>query len=54
LYQVGHPMTSFANGQIISGSGNYAGKVFAIVKQYDGATLKSFWALEVSPTVETN
>lgn len=54
MYHVGHPMTSFSNGQIISGSGNYSGKVFAIVKQYDGTTLKSFWALEISPTVETN
>jgi hypothetical protein len=51
LYQVGHPATNFTDGQIISGSGDYSGKIFMIIKW---APDFSFWALEISPTVETN
>jgi len=51
LYQVGHPSTMFSDGQVIQGANDYAGKTFMIVHQsYYG----SYWALEISNTVETN
>jgi len=50
-YQVCHPMLSFANGQIIQGSGDFSGKTFMIIKF--GVT-NGFWAMEISPTVDTN
>jgi len=51
LYQVCHPVNNFADGQIISGSGEFAGKMFQIVRT---TAIGSFWALEISPTVDTN
>jgi hypothetical protein len=49
-----HPLTSYANfqnGQIISGSGAYAGKSFMAIRySYVG----SCWLLDISDTVETN
>jgi len=51
LYQVCHPYTNFADGQFISGSGDYAGKVFMIIR---ASNQNSFWALETSPTLEFN
>ena len=51
LYQVGHPYSSFLDGQLIPGGGQYAGKTFVIIRQ---SANNSFWALEVSNTVETN
>ena len=51
LYQVCHPIASFADGQTFSGGGDYAGKTFQIVaKGYNGG----FYAVEISATVETN
>jgi hypothetical protein len=51
VYQVGHSRLNFQNGDTFSGSGDYSGKVFQIVmpSRNDG-----FWAIEISPTVETN
>lgn len=49
-----HPLTrydNFQNGQIISGSGDYAGKSFMAIRySYVG----SCWLLDISDTVETN
>jgi hypothetical protein len=39
------------SGQIISGSANYSGKVFMIIRD---TVVQSFWALEISPTLEFN
>ena len=51
LYQVCHPISSFSDGQLITGAYNYAGKTFMIVRPSYNS---SFWALEISNTVETN
>jgi len=51
LYQIGHPYTSFYDGQIISGSADYTNKVFMVVG-FSG--INSFWAVEISPTLDTN
>jgi hypothetical protein len=58
MYQVGHTIGSFTNGEIISGSGNLAGKVFMIVSPVGAGpgnnTPTSFNAIEISPTLPTN
>ena len=51
VYQICHPLASFANGQTFSGGGDFAGKSFQIVSQ---GINNGFWALETSATVETN
>jgi hypothetical protein len=51
LYQVLHPVASFVDGQIISGSGEYVGKGFQIIHQ---SVVGSFWAIETTPTVDKN
>lgn len=51
LYQFGHAQSNFNDGQLISGSVDYAGKMFQIVSP---SIRGGFWAFEVSPTVETN
>lgn len=56
IYQVCHPGSSFSNGQVLTGAGDYAGKTFQIVKwvaAYNSAT-ESFFAVETSNTVPTN
>ena len=51
IYQVCHPVGSFADGQTFSGGGDYAGKSFQIIsKMVNGG----FLAIETSATVETN
>lgn len=51
LYQPLHYNSSFSNGQTISGSGDYNGRSFMIVRDgYNGG----MWALEVSNTLDTN
>jgi hypothetical protein len=51
IYQLCHPIANFSDGQVIQGSGDYAGKTFQIIKtlQMGGAL-----AIEISPTLETN
>lgn len=51
IYQVCHPLASFANGQTFVGGGDFAGKAFQIVSAGPNS---GFWALETSATVETN
>lgn len=51
LWQVCHAPGNFADGQVFSGGGDYAGKSFMIV---NGCTNAGFFALEISATVETN
>ena len=51
MYHICHPLTSFVDGQIFSGSNDYAGKIFQIVKQgWNGG----MWCIETSNQVETN
>lgn len=51
IYQVCHQLSNFTNGQIIQGTGKFAGKSFMIILEgYNGG----MWALDVSNTVETN
>ena len=52
MYQPLHSAANFADGQIIQGSGDYAGKTFMFIRP--GISLGSVFALEISPTVETN
>jgi len=51
MYVLSHPYTSFSDGQVFSGAGDYAGKTFQIVKP---GTSNGCWAIEISNTVETN
>jgi hypothetical protein len=51
LYQPCHYASSFQLGQIISGSGDFAGRTFMMIQQGRNA---GHWALEISPTVEAN
>lgn len=51
LWHIGHPTTSFTDGQIIQGSGALAGKSFMVIKIGFNSGM---WGLEVSNTVETN
>lgn len=51
LYQMCHQPSIFADGQIISGSNDFAGKTFMVIKQ---SANTSMWALEISPTLEFN
>lgn len=52
IYIPQHVHTIFADGQVISGSGDYAGKVFTIIRP--GLEGWANWAVETSATVETN
>ena len=51
LYSSPAYYTLYNNGQIISGSGDYAGRTFMAIRY---SYLGSQWFLETSPTVETN
>jgi len=51
MYHLPYPITSFSDGQIISGSGEYYGKAFQVVKQGWNAGM---WCIEISNTVDTN
>lgn len=51
LYHVGHPTTSFYDGQIIAGINEYAGKTFQIITPGPNG---GYLAIETSATVETN
>jgi len=51
MFHICHPLATFADGQLLLGANDFAGKTFQIVKQ--GAT-GGYWGMEVSATVETN
>jgi hypothetical protein len=51
FWVVCHPIGSFTDGQQFFGTGLHAGRKFQIFK--DGPN-GGFWAMEISPTVETN
>lgn len=52
LWQVCHYFSLFGDGQIISGSANYPGRTWMIIRP--SISTVGFWALEISNTVETN
>lgn len=54
LFQICHPIASFADGQTFSGAGDYAGKTFQIIKQGTNSGSAGMFCLETSATVETN
>jgi len=49
FYHLPHPTSQFTHFQKINGEGNYAGKVFMIIKGYDGN-----YCMEISDTLDTN
>jgi hypothetical protein len=50
LYMIGHPVTSFVDGDVIAGSGAYAGRTFQVVKfLYSAAVSSAFAAIETTP-----
>lgn len=51
LYQMCHAVTNFSDGQVIQGSGDFAGKTFLIMRQ---GTNGGIITLETSATVDTN
>jgi hypothetical protein len=51
VYQVCHSTANFYDGQIFGGSNEFFGKTFQIVKAGPNA---GFWAMEISPTVDSN
>jgi hypothetical protein len=51
MYEMCHPIASFSDGQTISGSGDYAGKTFQVVKQ---SAASGMYLMEISNTLETN
>jgi hypothetical protein len=51
MYHLAHPTDSFYDGQIISGSNEYAGKCFRFVKP---GPANGGWLMEVSDTLDTN
>lgn len=50
-WQILHPIANFVDGQVINGTGTYAGKQFQVFKLGGGATLI---CMEISNTVDTN
>lgn len=51
FYQVCHPVGNFTDGQYFSGSGNYANRIFQIIK-YSGNS--GIYCMEISPTLDVN
>lgn len=51
MFHSAHPLATFADGQVISGAGDYAGKTLQVVSRSVNLGL---WVLETSNTVETN
>jgi hypothetical protein len=50
LYMIGHPVTSFVDGDVIAGSGAYAGRTFQVVKFLSSAAVSNaFAAIETTP-----
>ena len=55
IYHLCHPIQYFSDGQQFAGTNEYAGKIFQIVKTGPAQFVNSTaWAIEISPTVETN
>jgi len=56
LYHTNHIVTSFTDGQVLTGSNEYAGKVFQVIKTgpFTNAGVLSSWVVEISNTVDTN
>lgn len=53
LYQICHPKATFADGQVITGAGDFAGKSFRIIRDVR-SSVDAQIAVEVSATLETN
>ena len=51
MYHVCHPITSFTDGQIFSGSGEFNGKSFRIISK---GSNQGMWCIEISNTLDTN
>ena len=51
VYMSGHPLATFADGQVIAGAGDYAGKTLQAVSK---TVTLAMWFFETSNTVETN
>jgi hypothetical protein len=51
MYHLCHPFAHFLDGQIITGTNDYAGKTFMVVR---GGYNAGIWLIETSNTVETN
>ena len=51
FYHLCHAIAGFSDGQTFSGSGDYAGKTFQVVKQ---SANNGLYCIEISNTVETN
>lgn len=51
IFIIGHPIANFSDGQTFSGSNDFAGKTFIVVKK---GFQQGMWAIETSATVETN
>ncbi len=52
MYQICHPVTNFTDGEMFQGSNDFAGKSFMIIKP--GLSTVGMWAMEISPTVDSN
>ena len=51
LYHMCHALSSFTDGQVLQGSGDFAGKTFLILRKGAG---NGIITIEISPTVDTN
>ena len=51
MYHICHSVTSFGDGQVFAGSGDFAGKQFYVIRS---GTSGGMFAVEISNTVETN
>jgi hypothetical protein len=55
VVHIGHPSSSFADGQMLTGAGDFAGKTFQVVTTVlSGVGATGFVGIEVSATVESN
>lgn len=51
MYQICHPLTSFNDGQIFSGSNQYSNQIFQVVKRGPNSGM---WAFDITNNVQTN
>jgi hypothetical protein len=54
FYHVCHPAAAFTNEQMISGSGDYDGKIFMIIATNQGTGAAGVYCMETSDTLESN
>lgn len=54
LYQACHAKATFADGQVITGAGDFAGKTFQVVRDVQSSTGNCHLLVETSATLETN